>query len=123
MLAPVHARSNAPRDAVVGRPIFAFAQSACVRNAVAAMKRSGRTAETQKSPIATTSGHEFAAHPPAPPAHGRGGRGDLGLRHSALVLCASECGSGTRPIANTIKTSVTPIAAAYPMFWFVNAWW
>ena len=58
MFAPVQARSNASNDAVVGRPILAFAQSACVRNAVAAMKRSGRTAETQNSPIATTSGHE-----------------------------------------------------------------
>ena len=58
MFAPVHARSNAPSDSVVGRPIFAFAQSACVRNAVAAMKRSGRIAEKQKSAIATTSGHE-----------------------------------------------------------------
>src|SRR6478736_5898439 len=58
MLAPVHARSNAPRESVVGRPIFAFAQSAWVRNAVAAMNRSGRIAEKQKRPIATTSGHE-----------------------------------------------------------------
>ena len=49
MLAPVHARSNAPNDNVVGRPIFAFAQSACVRNAVAAMKRSGTIAEMQKN--------------------------------------------------------------------------
>src|SRR5258706_15289139 len=58
MFALVHARSNAPNEKVVGSPILEFAQSASVRNAVAAMKRSGRTAETQKRPIATTSGHE-----------------------------------------------------------------
>jgi hypothetical protein len=58
MLALVHARSNAPNENVVGSPILEFAQSASVRNAVAAMKRRGRMAETQKRPIATTSGHE-----------------------------------------------------------------
>ena len=58
MFALVHARSNAPNEKVVGSPILEFAQSASVRNAVAAMKSSGRTAETQKRPIATTSGHE-----------------------------------------------------------------
>jgi hypothetical protein len=58
MFALVHARSNAPNEKVVGSPILEFAQSASVRNAVAAMKRSGTTAETQKRPIATTSGHE-----------------------------------------------------------------
>jgi hypothetical protein len=58
MFALVHARSKAPNEKVVGSPILEFAQSASVRNAVAAMKRSGRTAETQKRPIATTSGDE-----------------------------------------------------------------
>jgi hypothetical protein len=58
MFALVHARSNAPNEKVVGSPILEFAQSASVRNAVAAMNKSGSTAETQKSEIATTSGHE-----------------------------------------------------------------
>jgi hypothetical protein len=58
MFALVHARSNAPNEKVVGSPILEFAQSASVRNAVAAMNNSGSTAETQKSAIATTSGHE-----------------------------------------------------------------
>src|SRR3954468_13621133 len=58
MFALVHARSNAPNENVVGSPILEFAQSASVRNAVAAMNRSGKTADTQKSEIATTSGHE-----------------------------------------------------------------
>jgi len=58
MFALVHARSNAPNENVVGSPILEFAQSASVRNAVAAMNNSGSTAETQKSEIATTSGHE-----------------------------------------------------------------
>src|ERR1700674_3037088 len=58
MFALVHARSKEPNEKVVGSPILEFAQSASVRNAVAAMKRSGRMAETQKRPIATTSGHE-----------------------------------------------------------------
>src|ERR1700682_6436993 len=59
MFALVHARSNAPNENVVGSPILEFAQSASVRNAVAAMKRSGRIAATQKRQIATTSGHEW----------------------------------------------------------------
>ena len=49
MFAPVQARSNAPNENVVGSPIFEFAQSACVRNAVAAMKRSGRIAESAEA--------------------------------------------------------------------------
>ena len=59
MFAPVHARSNASSDSVVGSPIFSFAQSACVRNAVAAMNSSGRIAEMQKRLIAITSGQEW----------------------------------------------------------------
>src|SRR5687767_7632395 len=57
MLAPVHARSNAPRDAVVGSPILLRSQSAWVLNAVAAMKSSGRTVEREKRPSAATTGH------------------------------------------------------------------
>src|SRR6476661_3545848 len=59
MFAPVHARSNAPMLAVVGRPILWFAQSASLRNEVAAMNRSGSSAERQNRPIAIVSGHGF----------------------------------------------------------------
>src|SRR3989304_7985603 len=57
MLAPVHARSNAPRDTVVGSPILLRSQSAWVLKAVAAMKNSGRTVEREKRPSAMTTGH------------------------------------------------------------------
>src|SRR5260221_4050550 len=57
MFAPVHARSNAPSENVVGKPILARSQSACVLNAVASMNSSGRRAESEKSPSPPTSGH------------------------------------------------------------------
>jgi hypothetical protein len=57
MFASVQARWKASKLNTVGNPILEFAQSASVRKAVAAMKSSGSTAETQKSPTPTTSGH------------------------------------------------------------------
>src|SRR5260221_2147186 len=57
MFAPVQARSNAPNENVVGKPILAWSQSACVLKAVASMNSNGRSAESEKSPSPPTSGH------------------------------------------------------------------
>src|SRR5262245_57232833 len=67
MLAPVHARSNAPRETVVGSPILLRSHSAWDLNAVAAMKRSGKTVESEKSASATTTGQERARRKRTPP--------------------------------------------------------
>ena len=63
-----------------------------------------------------------AACPPSPPARRCGRCGGLALRHQRSSLRV-RTRIWNSPIANTITTSVTPIAAAYPMFWFVNACW
>src|SRR4051812_32669422 len=57
MLASVQARAKAPNENVVGSPIREFAQSFSVRNDVAAMNRSGSTAEAQRSASPPTKGH------------------------------------------------------------------
>ena len=61
MLAPSHARRNASRLAVVGRPICEFAQSRFVRNAFDAITYSGKNADALSSSMPMISGHRCAA--------------------------------------------------------------
>ena len=65
-------------------------QSAWVRNAVAAMKRSGRTADSEKSAIATMTGHERRASEARTP------QGGIGRRrwYRSRTLNAPPRGSG-----------------------------